>query len=139
MTSLLEKELIRLGAVSKAQAREASEKMRDKWYSGSVAVQMLLRNLDVGGADGCVSPAIVPGVCKDATPACLPVPKLQKFTAAGFKLRLEASPPGHIKSKIKRMIYKGGTTGPILADEHLPLVMKQIASEARRKGYSVIE
>ena len=139
MTSLLEKELLRLGAVSKAQAREASESVRDKWYSGSVAVQMLLRNLDVGGADECVSPAIVPGVCKDVIPACLPVPKLQKFTAAGFKLRLEASPPGHIKSKIKRMIYKGGTTGPILADEHLPLVMKQIASEARQKGYLVIE
>jgi hypothetical protein len=37
------------------------------------------------------------------------------------------------------MIYKGGGTGPILADEHLPIVMNQIASEARQKGYSVIE
>jgi len=138
MTSLLEDELIRLGAVPKSQAREASESMRGKWYSGSVVLQMLLRNLDVGGADGCVSPAIVPSACKDVTPACLPVPKLQKFKAAGFKLRLEASPPLLIQSKIKHLI-KTGSTGPLLADEHLPLVMKQIASEAREKGYLVIE
>ena len=139
MTSLLEEELIRLGAVPASQARQASEKMRNRWYSGSVVVQMLLRNLDVGGADGCVSPAIVPGACQNAAPECLPVPKLQKFNEAGFALRLEASPPGGIKSKIKRQIYRGGGTGPILADEHLPLVMNQIASEARRRGYSVIE
>ncbi len=139
MTSLLEDELIRLGAVPASQARQASEKMSGKWYSGSFAVQMLLRNLDIGGADGCVSPAIVPGACQNATPECLPVPKLQKFNGAGFALRLEASPPGSIGSKIKRMIYKSGGTGPILADEHLPLVMNHIASEARQKGYSVIE
>jgi len=138
MTSLLEDELIRLGAVPKSQAKDASESMRGKWYSGSVVVQMLLRNFDVGGADGCVSPAIVPNACKNVTPACLPIPNLQKFKAAGFKLRLEASPPGHIKSKIKRLI-KTGSTGPLLADEHLPLVMKQLASEAREKGYLVIE
>ena len=139
MTSLLEDELIRLGAVPAAQAREASESMRGKWYSGSVAVQMLLRNLDVGGVDGCVSPAIVPGVCKNVTPVCLPIPQLQQFNAAGFALRLEASPPWHIKSKIKDLIYKNGGIGPILADEHLPLVMKHIAFEARKMGYSVIE
>lgn len=139
MTSLLEDELIRLGAVSQSQARDASESMRGKWYSGTVAVQMLLRNLDVGGADGCVSPAIVPGACENVTPACLPVPNLQKFRAAGFELRLEASPPGNIQSKIKRLIYKNGGSGPILADEHLPLVMNQVASEARQMGYLVIE
>ncbi len=139
MTSILEDELIRLGAVSASQARDASESMRGKWYSGSVSVQMLLRNLDVGGDDGCVFPAIVPVTCKDVTPECLPVPKLEKFKAAGFELRLEASPPGHIKSKIKRLIYKDGGTGPILADEHLQLVMDHIASRAREMGYLVIE
>ncbi len=139
MTSLLEDELVRLGAVPASQARAASESMRGKWYSGSVMVEMLLRNLDVGGADGCVSPAIVPGACKNVTPQCLPVPKLQKFNEVGFALRLEASPPGGIGSQIKRLIYKGGSKGPILADEHLPLVMDHIASEARQKGYSVIE
>ncbi len=139
MTRILEDELIRLGAVSKETARNASEQVRGKWYSGSVSVQMLLRNLDVGGADGCVSPAIVPNVCMDVKAECLAVPKLEKFTAAGFKLRLEASPPGHIKSKVRNFIYRGNGTGPILADEHLPVVMKQIASEARGKGYSVIE
>ena len=100
---------------------------------------MLLRNLDIGGADGCVSPAIVPGACQNVTPECLPVPRLQKFKEAGFALRLEASPPGGIGSQIKRLIYKGGSTGPILADEHLPIVMNHIASEARQKGYSIIE
>jgi len=139
MTSLLEDELVRLGAVSQSQARDASETMRGKWYSGSVAVQMLLRNLDVGGADGCVSPAIVPGTCNNVTPACLSIPKLQMFKAAGFNLRLEAGPPGHIKSKIHRLIYNNGSTGPVLADEHLSLVMNHIASQARQKGYLVIE
>ena len=38
MTSMLEDELIRMGAVPASQAREASEKMRGRWYSGSVAV-----------------------------------------------------------------------------------------------------
>ncbi len=139
MTSLLEDELIRLGAVSKSQARDASESVRGKWYSGSVAVQMLLRNLDVGGADGCVSPALVPGACKNVTPVCLSIPKLEKFKAAGFKLRLEADPPGHIKSKIKHLIYNTGSSGPVLADEHLQLVMNHIASKAREMGYLVID
>jgi hypothetical protein len=139
MTSLLEDELIRLGAVPAAQARAASEKMRGKWYSGSIMVEMRLRNCDIGGADGCVSPAIVPGACTNVTPMYLPVPTLQRFTEAGFALRLEASPPGGIASQIKRLIYKGGGTGPILADKDLPLVMNHIASEARRMGYSVIE
>jgi len=137
MTAVLEDELIRLGAVPPSRARDVSASMHGKWYSGSVAVQMLMRNLDVGGADGCVSPAIAAGACSNVTPACLPVPKLEKFKAAGFKLRLEASPPWHIQSKIKSLIKSGG--GPLLADEHLPLVMKQIASEARGMGYSVIE
>lgn len=139
MTSILEDKLIGLGAVPASVARDASESMRGKWYAGSFSVQMLLRNLDVGGDDGCVSPAIVPGVCEDAAVECLPVPKLEKFKAAGFKLRLEASPPGHIKSKIKRLIYKDGSTGPILADEHLQIVMDYIASRAREMGYQVIE
>jgi hypothetical protein len=81
----------------------------------------------------------MPNVCKDVSVECLPVPKLEKFTAAGFKLRLEASPPGNIKSKIKNLIYRGGASGPILSDEHLPIVMKQISSEARGMGYLVIE
>ncbi len=139
ITSMLEDELIRLGAVSASQARDASESMRGKWYSGSVAVEMRLRNLDVGGADGCVSPAIVPGACKNVTPACLPVPKLRKFKEAGFKLRLEAAPPGNIKSKIQRLIYNNAGAGPVLADEHLQLVMNHIASQARSMGYLVIE
>jgi len=139
ITSLLEDELIRLGAVSPSQARDVSESMRGKWYTGSVIVEMRLRNLDVGGEDGCVSPAIVPGACKNVTPVCLPVPKLQKFKAAGFKMRLESGPPGHIKSKIQRLVYKNGGAGPVLADEHLPLIMKQIASEAHKMGYLVIE
>jgi hypothetical protein len=69
----------------------------------------------------------------------LPVPKLQKFKAAGFKLRLEAAPPGHIKSEIKRLIYGNSGSNPILADEHLQLVMSYIASQARKMGYSVID
>ena len=139
ITSILEDELIRLGAVSPSQARNASESMRGKWYTGSVIVEMRLRNLDIGGADGCVSPALVPGACENAKPVCLPIPKLQKFKSAGFNLRLEASPPGLIKSEIKSLIYKNNPSGPILADEHLPIVMNHIASEARQKGYSVIE
>jgi hypothetical protein len=139
MTTLLEDELIRLGAVPAGQAREASEKMRGKWYSGGVTVEMKLRNLDIGGMDGCVSPAIVPGVCEDATPECLAVPKLEKFKAAGFKLRLEADPPDYIKTKIKRLIFKNADTGPILADEHLQIVMNHIADEARQMRYLVME
>jgi hypothetical protein len=70
---------------------------------------------------------------------CLPIPKLQKFKSARFKLRLEASPPGLIKSEIKRLIYKNNPSGPILADEHLPIVMNHIAYEAGQRGYLVIQ
>ena len=141
MTSVLEAELIRLGAIPAKQAKAASESMRGKWFTGrvSVAVKMLMRNLDVGGPDNCVSPALIPSVCPSPLPYCLPVPNLAKTRAAGFKVTLEVLPDSLERSKIMPIIYGKGNKGPINPEIHLPIVAHRIANEAHEKGYSVIE
>ncbi|OHB56688.1 MAG: hypothetical protein A2Y07_03475 [Planctomycetes bacterium GWF2_50_10] len=141
MTTVLEAELTRLGAIPAKQARAASESMRGKWFTGrvSVAVKMLMRNLDVGTNDNCISPALIPNACPTATPFCLAVPNLAKTRAAGFKVTLEVLPDSLERSKIMPIIYGKGNKGPIYAETHLPIIAHRIADEAREKGYSVIE
>ena len=95
MTIALKKELDNLGVQSRQTAREASEKMKGKWWNGTpfiVYVEMIERNMDLGYVDGLVTPTLVPGVCKGAEPLSYPITTLNTLAEYGFKMTLEVEP-----------------------------------------------
>jgi hypothetical protein len=133
MTIILEKELKKLGVQSGDTARKASEKMRGTWYEGTLIAEMKVRNLDIGIDDGFVTPMLVPGVCRNAMPEPLPVPKLSKLYRYGFKMTLEVEMNEMEKNKVLRIIYPNLSPSKyprrISPVEHLPVIMDNIKKE----------
>ena len=138
MTKVLEDKLANLGPVPAKEARKATKTMAGKWYSGHGGFKMLLRNVDVGQGDNCVSPAIVPNACPSPSPVCQPVPSLAKTRGAGFKVDFEITSTQK-KGRILSFIYGEGEKGPIIPEKHLFTVTNQISREAKEKGYLVME
>jgi hypothetical protein len=139
MTAALKDELMPLGPQSSAVAYHASDKMRNKWYSGYFDVQMLLRNMDMGLDDGHVSPALVPGICPDAQPMNLPVPTLDTAKRYGFTVDLTINPHGFTSHECLSSVYSGGRHGPIILPQDLPAIMKCLQQQARDMGYIVMD
>jgi hypothetical protein len=137
MTIVLKEELEKLGVQSSDVAHNASEKMRDKWFTGNVDVVILLRNLDIGADDGFVSPALVPDICPQAQPMKYPVPTLNTAKRYGFKVELEIKSSDGATNCCRKIIYPDGKSGPILPAVHLPIIMKTVRRQAIEKGYLV--
>lgn len=137
MTNVLKDELEKLGIQSRDVAYYASEKMRDKWFTGNIDVKMLLRGLDIGSDDGFVSPMLVPDICAQAEPMNYPIPNLNTTKKYGFKAELEIKSQGAATNRCLEIIYPNGQYGPILPSAHLPSIMKIIRKEAIEKGYLV--
>jgi hypothetical protein len=137
VTIAFEKELHNLGIQSKETARKASEKMRGIWYEGVLIAEMKVRNLDIGIDDGFVTPMLVPGVCRDASPESLPVPKLYNLYTYGFKMVLEVEPKELEKDKVFRIIYPDVSPNEypkkIQLEKHLPVIMNYIKGEIEKK------
>lgn len=137
MTILIKKELENLQIQSAATAKQAAEKMRGKWFTGFILVDMRERNMDIGLDDGFVTPTLVPGICEGAEPQSYPVPTLDKFYKYSFEMTLEVEPKEFEKDKILRLVYPGGGGKRIRPFEHLPLVMDYIKIEAIKKGFNI--
>lgn len=137
VTIAFDKELHKLGIQSKETARKASEKMRGIWYKGALIAEMKVRNLDIGIDDGFVTPMLVPGVCRDASPEPLPVPKLYYLYTYGFKMVLEIEPRELERNKVFRIIYPGVSPHEypkkIELEKHLPVIMNYIKREIGKK------
>jgi hypothetical protein len=137
VTIAFEKELQNFGIQSKDTARKASEKMRGTWYEGVLIAEMKVRNLDIGIDDGFVTPMLVPGVCRDASPEYLPVPKLYNLYTYGFKMVLEVEPKELEKDKVFRIIYPDVSPNEypkkIQLEKHLPVIMNYIKREIEKK------
>jgi hypothetical protein len=134
MTILIKKELEELQIQPAGTAREASEKMRGKWYKGFVLVDMIERNMDIGLDDGFVTPILVPDVCKDAKPQSYPVPALDRFNQYGFAMSFEVEPKEFEKNKILRIIYPDGNGKRIQFPKHFSQIMDHTKAEAVKKG-----
>lgn len=137
VTIAFQKELKNLGIQSKNTARKASEKMRGTWYEGALIAEMKVRNLDIGIDDGFVTPMLVPGVCRNASPQSLPVPKLSKLYTYGFKVTLEVEPRELEKDKVFRIIYPDVSPNEyprrISPAKHLPVILNYIKREMEKK------
>ncbi|MDD5063360.1 MAG: DUF4056 domain-containing protein [Phycisphaerae bacterium] len=137
VTIAFDKELRKLGIRSRETARNASEKMRGIWYEGALIAEMKVRNLDIGIDDGFITPMLVPGVCRNAVPEPLPVPKLYYLYTYGFKMKLEIGPKELERNKIFRIIYPDISPSEypkkIELEKHLPAIMAYIKKEIGKK------
>jgi hypothetical protein len=138
-TAAFKWELGKLGIQSKDKAREASKQMRGTWYTGALIAEMKVRNLDIGIDDGFITPMLVPGFCRDASPKLLPVPKLDKLYEYGFEMTLEVKPKELERNRIFRIIYPNLSHGEypkkIQPAEHLPAIMDYIEMEMEEEKY----
>jgi hypothetical protein len=139
MTVAIKEELALLEPQSSKVAYHASDKMRNKWYTGYVDVKMLLRNMDMGLDNGHVSPALVPGVCPQAEPMNYPVPTLDTAKRYGFTIEIEIKPNGFTGHPCLSGIYSNGRHGPIIPSRDLPAIMKCLEQQARDMGYIVMD
>ena len=137
MTAVLRDELKTLGCQPASVAYYASEKMRGKWFTGSVDVHILLRNFDLGLDDGYVSPCLVPDICPSAKPVRYPVPRMDIAKKYGFKFDLQVTGHGLANEQCLDAIYPNGNDGPIIPAKHMPILMKCIKAEAKDMGLTV--
>ncbi len=104
MAKAIERELAELGAKPAKVAIAASEKVRNKWFSGHCLfmVDMRMRNFDTGLDDGFVTPTLVPQMseCEDVEPQSYPMPDLELAESSGFSVKLEIEPREWEKGKI---------------------------------------
>ncbi len=135
MTIELKEELERLGTQDATVARRAAEKMRGQWFNGTLLVNMIRRNMDVGLDDGFVAPILVPGICDNPSPQLLPVPKLDAFYRCGFKMRFEVEPREFEKNRILKIVYPNGGGKRIDLPRDLPRIMEAVKKEAIHRGY----
>jgi hypothetical protein len=135
MTILIKQELENLGVQSAKTSRDASEKMRGKWFTGSIVPDITERNMDMGLEDGYVTPTLVPGICPDAKPQSYPAPKLDTFHKYGFKMKLEVEPHIWEGRRIFKAAYPQGDGTRIKLPQDLPAILNDMQQEARKLGY----
>jgi hypothetical protein len=131
MTIALYRQLKELGVQSRTVARNASGKVRGKWYTGNFIPNTKMRNFDIG-LDGFVTPTLVPdvNVC-DAEPLTLPVPTLDILKHCGFSMTYRIKPNVLEQGRI----YKAAGSKKIYPETHFPVILDYMKNQARKKGY----
>lgn len=141
MALVIDRELKRLGVRSKRTAINASEKMRGKWFTGILLVDITRKNIDIGLDDGSITPVLVPGICEDAEPEPCLVPTTDILSKYGFSMRYEIYPQEWEKERFLKVIYPDGKAGrvlPVLPHKHFPAFMDYIKKQAVEKyGYDI--
>jgi len=139
MTLAIDRRLKELGAQPKSVAIEASEKMRDKWYTGYLLVDTIRKNMDTGLGDGFVSPILVPGFCEGVEPEPLAVPSTDILSKYGFSMDYKIYPKEWEKGKILKVIYPDGNGKFVEPAKHFPIYMDYIKKEAVEKYNYIID
>ena len=137
MTILLKKEMEELEIQSRKTARQAAREMKSKIFDGQKYLDRT-RSMDIGLYNGYVTPVLVPGICKNATPKLYPVPTLDEFRKYGFTMELEIEPKEFESGKILKVIYPDGKGKSIWPDRQLPIVMHYIENDAIKQGFAII-
>jgi hypothetical protein len=130
MTLAIDRKLRELGAQSKSVAIHASEKMRDKWYTGYFLVDTIRKNMDIGLTDGFVTPILVPGVCYDAKPEPLAVPSTDLLEIYGFSIKHNIYPNEWERDKILKVIYPDGSGRCVVPEKDFPIYIEYIKKQA---------
>ena len=135
MTLAINREMKKLGGQSGKTAKQASENMRGKWFTGNFIVDTKMRNFDIG-LDGYVTPTLVPGTPECGTePVSIPVPNLEVLKKHGFTMTYEIKPNVLEQAKIFKVI-EGKRVYP---EKHYPVIMSSIKEKAVEKGYNFDE
>ena len=142
MTLALDRELEKLGIQPASVARNASEKMRGKWFTGGVLffVEMKMRNFDMGLDDGFVTPTLVPEVsqCKQREAIPYLAPNLDLLSEYGFSMKFEIEPREWEKGKIFKVVNenrKVKNTKRIVPEIDFPIIVEFMKKDATRRGY----
>lgn len=134
VTGLLDAELQALGVQSKRTARQASESVRNWWFTGSLwSCRIIKRHLDIGLDDGIVTPWLIPDLaqCDGAAPQEYPAPTLSAVEQRGFAVRFEIEPKEWERKKILRIIQGDHErTGRIEPARHFGAVIEHIRGQA---------
>ncbi len=138
VTRILNRELKELGVQSRSTAIRASKKMKGKWFSGIILVDVTRKNLDIGLDDGFVTPVLVPGICRNAQPQLRRVPTTDILAEYGFAMKHEIRPKEWAKDKILKIVHGDKKNKTIQPAKHYPLIMAHITREALLKyGYII--
>ncbi len=137
MTILLKREMEELEIQPRETARRAAREMKNKIFDGQRYLDRT-RSMDIGLSNGYVTPVVVEGICKDATPRPYPVPTLDEVKKYGFTMELEIEPKEFESGKILKVIYPDGKGKSIFPDKQLPIVMHYIENDAIKQGFAVI-
>lgn len=128
---VLDEEMDKLGIQPVGVARQASDAVKGKWFTGnfSLFVDMKKRNFDIGLDDGFVTPTLVPEMaqCPDVHPVSFPVPDLDLLQQYGFTITLEIEPHEWEKDRILRIVHQDKRINPTL---HFPPIMDHLRRQA---------
>jgi len=138
----LDEEMKQLGIQPASVARQASERVKGDWYTGSVLffVDIKKRNFDVGLDDGYVTPTLLPGVgpCPGVTPVSYPAPTLDVLARHGFSIKIQTQCHEWERGKIFAALYGDTHDRQIDPMKDIPPLMDYVRQDAVAKhGYMV--
>jgi hypothetical protein len=128
MTIALDQALKDLDVQPAKVARQATEHVRGKWYTGGmiVFVEMKMWNFDVGQYDGLLTPLLVPGMCPDAQPQPLPAPSMDIASLQGFAVKMRMEPRIWERSRIYHDIGLQNAQDRIRPDVDFPQIIAHL-------------
>jgi len=139
MTLAIDRKLGELGAQPKSVAIYASEKVRDKWYTGYFLVDTIRKNMDIGLNDGFVTPVLVPGICYNAQPEPLAVPNIDLLEIYGFSMKHNIYPNEWERGKILKVIYPDGDGNCVVPEKHFSIYIEYIKKQAVEKYNYIVD
>ncbi len=134
LTLAINQELEELGPQSGRTAREASNSVREIWFSGDFLflMDMKARNLDIGMDDGYITPWLVPYLaeCEGAKAQPYLAPNLDLLSEYGFEIKYEFEPRERQKGKILKIVYGKKRQKRLVPSVHFPKIMEYIRNDA---------
>jgi hypothetical protein len=137
MTKLIYDELRYLDAQPVSTAKKAEQKIKGKWYNGSIYPfsKLKKRNLDIGLDDGYVTPWLVPGICRNTKPLPYAVPNLSVPKQYGFSIDVKIEPKIMEEHKLFKAVNPNTDGKYIVPSRDFPKLMKDITKkEIKRNG-----
>jgi hypothetical protein len=139
MTLAIDRKLKELGVQPRSTAIEAVEKMRGTWFRGTLLVDTMRKNMDIGLDDGYVTPVLVPGICEEAVPYPLAAPTIDILSKYGFSMKHEIYPREWERHKIFKVVYQDGKGDKIEPRKHFPVIMAHIKKQAVEKYAYIVD
>ena len=139
MTFLINKALRELDVKPRKTAIYAAEKMRGKWFRGTLLVETIKKSMDIGADDGHCTPILVPDICEGAEPEPIAVPNADILSEHGFSMTHEIQPREWERGKIFKVADPNTKLKTVQTDKHFPTILAHIRKEAVEKYHYDID